>query len=69
MKQRTFVIGRGYVDIASPEAIIKDWDRAFAAVRGERVAEKPRAKSKTPSADVSWDSAFARVQSPRTGSR
>ncbi|CAG9249807.1 hypothetical protein PUN4_1480003 [Paraburkholderia unamae] len=67
MKQRTFVIGRGYVDIASPETVASGWDRAFAAVRAQGDTQKSRTQPPKARAAASWDEAFAKVAAQRAG--
>ncbi|CAG9245215.1 hypothetical protein [Paraburkholderia unamae] len=67
MKQRTFVIGRGFVEAETPESIAAGWDRAFAAVRAQ--GDKPRTRVQPHEARTAaaWDAAFARVAAQRTG--
>ncbi|CAG9257947.1 hypothetical protein PUN4_290003 [Paraburkholderia unamae] len=67
MEHRTFVIGRGYVDIASPETIANGWDRAFAAVRAQGDMQKARVQPPKARAAASWDEAFAKVAAQRAG--
>jgi hypothetical protein len=64
MKQ-SFNFGRSDVKPMTPESIAAGWDRAFARVRAECGAEKPRMDSVRTPVAASWDRAFRRVQSPQ----